>query len=64
MSEVHEKIKIDFEQALQLLRRAWITVDFWNHKGKQSMEIERFLEKQKTVSDKYYEWLDKQDGMR
>lgn len=64
MSEVHNEIKVDFEQALQLLRRAWVAVDFCDWQGELSKEIKRFLEKQKTVSDEYYEWLDEQDGMR
>ncbi len=31
------------ERALQLLGRALVVVDFWDHKGELSTEIERFI---------------------
>lgn len=32
-----------FNEALRLLRDAWVTVDYFDHKGKLSVEIEEFL---------------------
>lgn len=35
--------QLEFNRALQLLRRAWICVDYWDHNCKLSSEIQYFL---------------------
>ena len=41
------KMSDQLKEALRLLERAWITVDFWDHKGEFSAEIRKFLDEQK-----------------